>query len=862
MALPAVFATFSAIMFCRIARLGQLLFALTLGGLLAAISASGQSFPIRDGGINPANLGKGDWIYFMNAATNKLGGNVASVTNENSLMLYYKSQGIRYFIVKAATSDYLFNGAYTFPQFNSNLVNIAHAHGLLIFGYNRSYGSNVLGEIAISDYVFRQGADGFVWDAEAEWESNQPWIGSQGPEKAWQLCSTVRSNWPTKFLAHAPFPIIYLHSSFPYKEFGYWSDTVMPQIYHFSSSGLRRSPSAMINWSDVNWDYWQKSLAGSSSVINGATIYWTNAIKPLAPIQDVYGPLYSSPNPNKDVMEFIDYLTADPNCPAVGGYKGVNFWRTDLHGATQWSHIKAATSGDFPGLVSNIVLDDAGTTGAGAWTVVPTFNITNRTAPGYIGVTGSDTNSFGTNYWVKGPGNGSAWRQFTPDILTSGSYDVYQWHPYRADASTNVPFAINHLLGTTTVFANQQTNSGNWSKLGRFDFGTGTSGTIRVLDSFSEAGAVALVDGLKLVYVGSTTNTQVPTVLFDVAATAGGSAAIISWNSTNPCTTQVEYGLTTNLGLATYEDATPVTSHVLMLADLLPRTNYFFTVVSRAGTNVYRSGGWSFSTVPDVILDNGVATYSGSWTSGTSAADKYGADYRYASAVTNTTTASALYYPNVTVKAGYDVSLWYPQGGNRTTNALINIIYGGGNLATRVNQQTNGGRWVPVGTNLTFRPGQFDGVRISNFTGETSGVVMADAVRLSYNLAQDKPVDPTTPDWWTQFYFGASVSPLLDSDGDGIPNWAEYQAGTAPNSPASRLNFRLDAVNPAMLQATFSPYQSDRLYQLERCTNFGAGWQILSNAVPAALGNGSASFSLPNGPEPLNFYRLKISWAP
>ncbi|MGI8967043.1 MAG: hypothetical protein ACR2H1_13285, partial [Limisphaerales bacterium] len=78
---------------------------------------------IRDGGIDPANLGKGDWVYSMTDATNKLGGHVNSVTNENSLMVYYKSQGIRYIIVKAATSDQLFNGCYAGPQFTSNLVN-------------------------------------------------------------------------------------------------------------------------------------------------------------------------------------------------------------------------------------------------------------------------------------------------------------------------------------------------------------------------------------------------------------------------------------------------------------------------------------------------------------------------------------------------------------------------------------------------------------------------------------------------------------------------------------------------------------------------------------------------------------------
>src|SRR6266699_5562036 len=271
---------------------------------------------IRDGGIDPWNLGKGDWVYSISDATNKVGGRYNSVTNENSLMLFYKQQGIRYMIVKAATGASLFNGCYSFPQFSATLVNIAHTNGVLIFGYNRSYATNVAGELAVVDYVFNQGADGFVWDAEAEWESSR--IGSQGPALAWQQCSTVRSNYPNKFLAHAPFPIIYLHSSFPYKEFGFWCDAIMPQIYHFSAT--KGSQSAAINWSDINWRTWQSSLGGLPPTnIGGVTVYWTNAVKPLAPINDVYGPFGRSPcegttsaYPDKHVMEFMDYLIADP----------------------------------------------------------------------------------------------------------------------------------------------------------------------------------------------------------------------------------------------------------------------------------------------------------------------------------------------------------------------------------------------------------------------------------------------------------------------------------------------------------------------------------------------------------------------
>src|SRR3989442_2265444 len=101
-----------------------------------ALSVAPSSAQIRDGGIDPWNLGKGDWIYYMSAATNKLGGNISIVTNETSLMLWYKSQGVRYIIIKAATSDTLFYGSYNHPQFTSHLVDIAHANGILIMGYN------------------------------------------------------------------------------------------------------------------------------------------------------------------------------------------------------------------------------------------------------------------------------------------------------------------------------------------------------------------------------------------------------------------------------------------------------------------------------------------------------------------------------------------------------------------------------------------------------------------------------------------------------------------------------------------------------------------------------------------------------
>src|SRR5687768_15246431 len=71
---------------------------------------------IRDGGVDPANLGKGDWIYYMSSARAQLGGNISSVSNNASLFAFQKSQGIRYIIVKAGTGSTNFPSASS-PQF-------------------------------------------------------------------------------------------------------------------------------------------------------------------------------------------------------------------------------------------------------------------------------------------------------------------------------------------------------------------------------------------------------------------------------------------------------------------------------------------------------------------------------------------------------------------------------------------------------------------------------------------------------------------------------------------------------------------------------------------------------------------------
>src|SRR3954470_13188640 len=346
-----------------------------------------QAQPL-DNGIDPANLGKSDWIYFLEAATNKLGGSVPSVRNVATLMSYYKSIGMQFLVVKAGTGSTNFNN----NQFSSSLVNSAHAAGLKIFGYTRSFGTDIPGEIQLAANVYNLGADGFVLDAEAEWESAHQ--GANGPTLAVQLCSGIKNQFPTKFLGHAPFPIISYHSSFPYKEFGYYCDAVMPQDY-WTSIGV--APDYMVSWMDQEWRAWQNGLTGT----------WTNAIKPIAPIAQGWSPSTNEVTTGAQVTAFADALKNDPSPVTRGGYRGISFWRADLHTNDVLAAIAAIDM--RPPLAPTlaivppaITIPDGGTatfsvitTGAPPFTYQWRFN--SNSIPGATGASFSITNAQGSN---------------------------------------------------------------------------------------------------------------------------------------------------------------------------------------------------------------------------------------------------------------------------------------------------------------------------------------------------------------------------------------------------------------------------------------------------------------------------------
>ncbi len=230
------------------------------------------------------------------------------------------------------------------------------------------------------------------------------------------------------------------------------------------------------------------------------------------------------------------------------------------------------------------------------------------------------------------------------------------------------------------------------------------------------------------------------------------SASATTWDGTAPT---VPTGLTAtaatptrvNLSWSASTDNVGVTGYKIYRGG-----TYVTTVTTTSWTDTGRSAGTAYSyqvsaidarnnesakstaagaTTPafsEFILDNGSATLSGAWSTASSATDKYGADYLFAStAVTETKTA--VWTPTIAYPGNYNVYVWYSVGTNRATNAPYTTYWDGGSQTTSVDQTANGGQWILLQSNRHFAAGTAGYVVLGNGTGATGKVVIADAVR-------------------------------------------------------------------------------------------------------------------------------------
>ena len=240
-------------------------------------------------------------------------------------------------------------------------------------------------------------------------------------------------------------------------------------------------------------------------------------------------------------------------------------------------------------------------------------------------------------------------------------------------------------------------------------------------------------------------NAGAPVISNVAAGNISDVSATITWNTDINSDSVVNYGLTTSYG-TTVSNGTMVVSHSINLSSLSPLTLYHYRVKSKnAGGQLSTSGDFTFTTlasgqVSDIIIDNtGAAVVSGSWSTGTSATDKYGADYRYKSGGGGA--AYLKYVPNIVTAGNYQVYEWHPQGANRTTGAQEIVTDNGGSHTFTINQQVNGGLWNLLGT-FSFAVGTGN-VEITDGHTDTANVVMADAIKFVYVSAGSPPAAPS-----------------------------------------------------------------------------------------------------------------------
>ncbi|MCL6518213.1 MAG: family 10 glycosylhydrolase [Armatimonadetes bacterium] len=336
----------------------------------------------------------------------------------------------------------------------------------------------------------------------------------------------------------------------------------------------------------------------------------------------------------------------------------------------------------------------------------------------------SATDKYGSDYYYCSTATSETrWAKWTPNVLVRGTYNTYVWYSQGTNRSAMAPYTVYYYGGSQSVSVNQQTNGGTWNLISsnkRFD--PGTAQYVKLGNGTGESSQVVIADAVKFVYTGAI-DIQPPSAPTNLNAVSASTSQInLSWTASTD-----DVGVT---GYKIYRNGsylTSVTGTSYSNTGLSAGTSYTYYVKAYDAAGNESAASNSDTATTWIILDNPSATYTGTWTTGTSSTDKYGTDYRFASTASSET-ATAKWTPTINSAGSYNVYVWYPQGSNRSTKAPYTVYYSGGNVTIQVNQTTNGGKWNLI-TTKSFATGTTGYVKLGNGTGESSKVVMADAVR-------------------------------------------------------------------------------------------------------------------------------------
>jgi RHS repeat-associated protein len=158
-----------------------------------------------------------------------------------------------------------------------------------------------------------------------------------------------------------------------------------------------------------------------------------------------------------------------------------------------------------------------------------------------------------------------------------------------------------------------------------------------------------------------------------------------------------------------------------------------------------------------VLVDNSDfnnVTTTGTWSTATTGTNVYGSNYHTHPAGTGTDTFT--WQLNVPQQGTYEVFVWYPGIAGAATNAQFTVAYAGGNTTKTVNETTNPGTWVSLGS-YPFAESNTQNVTV---TDQATGTVLADTVK----LVRDNSADTDTESHQIAYRYDANGNTTTVSD--------------------------------------------------------------------------------------------------
>ncbi|MEA2426868.1 MAG: hypothetical protein QOF37_496 [Thermoleophilaceae bacterium] len=271
----------------------------------ATASAQDQSqAPTQTGGIPPipqptpiqpipapqgtAFDGNGMWIWELPHSS---GGNLDAIAARA------RTAGVTTVFVKSS------DGSSPWRQFNSGLIQNAHARGLRVCGWGYVYGNRPTAEARAARTAIRSGADCFVIDAEAEYEGK--YVSAQ--TYMHKLRAYAGPDYP---IGLAGFPYVDYHPAFPYSVF-------------MGDGGAQFNLPQM---------YWRAIGTTVDNVYAHAYTFNTPYARPIYPLGQTYGAA-----PKSQIIRFREFAQSF-------GARGVSWWSWQATLSSGWRGLASTLS--------------------------------------------------------------------------------------------------------------------------------------------------------------------------------------------------------------------------------------------------------------------------------------------------------------------------------------------------------------------------------------------------------------------------------------------------------------------------------------------------------------------------------------